>query len=229
MATRFSEETFKYFERAKRNRFKKHWFEKNKNLYLDAVREPFSYLVDQIREELYDELPRIDIDPKKITRPLRPSNRAEENGFIKHHSHITLWEKKTSLFEWNPAIHIQIGGEKDDNLYGIGLYMVSSRQMSRLRHELYEDFDEIDAILSETKLKRAFGGLAGERYKRFPKGYDAEDEKCKYHWHKRFFLDRSLTREEVKKPGFAKKVVKDLKTAMPFFQWVRNAVGVYKK
>jgi uncharacterized protein (TIGR02453 family) len=229
MASHFSEKTFQYFERAHRNRFKKDWFEKNRILYEEHVREPFARIVEKISDELSPDLPRIIIDPKKITRPLRPSNRAEENGFIKNHSHCTIWEKKSSLFEWNPAIHIQFGKKEDDNLYGIGLYMVSSRQMSLMRARLSENYEEFDAIIEDPLFKRSWGGLAGDTYKRFPRGYDAEDERCKYLWHKQFYVGRELSRKQVQSKGLASKIIKDLKVAMPFFKWIRKTVGTYRK
>ncbi|MEO0337555.1 MAG: DUF2461 family protein, partial [Pseudomonadota bacterium] len=171
-APKFSVNTYRYFDGADKNAPKKSWFESNRGLYEDAVKEPFSYLLEQIQEQHGRSLPKIKIEASKVTRPLRPSNRAAELGFVKNFSFATLCEKNKSRFEWNPAIHIQFGAEKQDNLIGIGIYMVSSRQMSRLRSALVDDFDSIDSILNEKNLQKRWGGLAGEKYKRFPKAFD---------------------------------------------------------
>lgn len=227
MANTFSTKTFKYFELAQKNRHNKVWFEKNKDIYLQYVREPFENIIVEINKQLTDDLPRIKINPQGVCRPVRPANRAKEEGFVKNFSHITLWEKKTSLFEWNPGIHIQFGVNPDDNFIGLGLYMISSRQMSLLRNGLVENFDEIDQILSDKKTKKVWGEILGERFKRFPKGFNPEDPATKYLWHKQFYLGQQLSRTEVKDKNLAKKITKDLKLAMPFFSWVRKCVGTY--
>ncbi len=229
MADKFSKKTFEYFDLANKHKNNKAWFEKNQSLYLEHVRQPFSILVQEIGRNFQKDLPRIHIEPKSICRPLRPQRKVEEDGVVKNFSHITLWEKKTSLFEWNPGIHIQFGANKDDNLIGIGLYMVSSRQLSLLRNRLVEDFDEIDALLRDNKLKKSWGTIQGEKYKRFPKGYNAEDSNTAYLWHKQFYLGQNFSRTEVLSKNFNKEIIRDLKIAIPFFKWVRQSVGTYHK
>lgn len=229
MPSHFTKQTFAYFDGAKKNKNNEKWFLKNRNLYLEHVREPFGHLISVLHTEFSRDLPRIRIEPKQITRPLRTKNRAQEGGLIKTHTHLSLWEKKTSLFEWNPGLHLQFGAEKDDNFFGLGLYMVSSRQLSRLRRALVDDFDQIDALLQDRKLKKAWGGLLGEKYKRFPKGFDPADRSEKYLWYKQFYLGQNLTRKEVLEKSLVKKITKDLRLAMPFFKWVRETVGTYSR
>jgi uncharacterized protein (TIGR02453 family) len=226
----FTDKTFKYFDQAKKNKTKLVWFESNKDIYQTAVREPFARAIEQISKALASDLPRFEMSPKSITRPVRPKNRVTpENSPIKTCIYATLGERRSSLFEWNPSIHFQIGNLADDNLVGVGLYMISSRQTSLLRNALFDDFEEIDSILSNKKFIKTWGGIQGDKYVRFPKGYNSEDPRCKYHWHKQFYISKNWSRAEVKSKDFTKKLVKDLEVAAPFLQWVRNVVGVYKK
>jgi uncharacterized protein (TIGR02453 family) len=229
MAEYFSKKTFDYFDGARKNSNKKKWFEANEDLYLEHVREPLSSMVSLLHKELALDLRGIEINPKKISRPLRVGQRAIEQGLIKTHAHITLWEKKSSLFEWNPGLHIQVGHKSDDNFIGLGLYMVSSRQLSLLRDRCVHDYEQIDSLLTNKKLVKAWGQLMGERYKRFPKGFDANQENTKYLWHKKFFLGKELSRKDVCSKDFIKKSVAEFKLAMPFFKWVRQAVGTYSR
>lgn len=230
MKVRFTQKTFQYFDGAQKNKMNRAWFEKNQSLYEDHVKAPMSGFLLQLKKELGPELPRIVVDPSCLTRPLRPKNRAAAAGnLVKNFSHFTLWEKKSSLFEWNPGIHFQVGAKPEDNFLGLGLYMVSSRQLSLLRNALVEDFETIDEILSDKKLKKAWGEPAGEKYKRFPKGFNPEDERTKYLWHKQFYLGKEFSRKDVISEKFLSQAVKDLKLAMPFFSWVRQAVGTYSK
>jgi len=221
----FNRKTFQYFDLAQKNRKKKEWFVKNKTNYEENVKAPFSVLIDRLRHEI--DLPGINIAPKGITRPTRPSNRAPTEGWVKSHTHITLWEKRSSLFEWNPGIHIQFGEKEDDNFYGLGLYMVSSRQQKKLRQALVEDTDTIRKVLKNKKLRSAFPEFLGDRYKRFPKGYAEDHPAAELLWHKQFYIGRNLSRKEVCDPKLFSQMVKDIRAALPFFAWVRNAVGVY--
>ncbi|MCK6598672.1 MAG: DUF2461 domain-containing protein [Bdellovibrionaceae bacterium] len=226
----FSSKSFKYFEDADKNKNNEIWFKKNKENYELYVKEPMEYLLAEMNKAFAKDLPRIEISPKKVTKPLRPKNRvATEGGLIKNFSHFTLWEKRTSLFEWNPGIHFQIGKQKKDNLVGIGLYMISSRQLSLLRVATVDDFETINAILKDKKLKKSWEELKGEKYKRFPKGFSMDDQRTIYLWHKQFYLGKNYTRQQVVHKDFTKNLIKDLKLAMPFFQWIRSKVGTYKK
>lgn len=226
---KFTKNTYKYFDSAKKNKNNRDWFDKHKSLYENDVKAPLQALLLEINKKYQKQLPRIEISPDKITRPLRPKNRADDGGLIKTHTHISLAEKRTSLFEWNPGIYFQLGAGADENFFGLGLYMTSSRQVSLLRNALVEDFDRINQILTDKKLKRAWGGLKGDTYKRFPKGFNPESESAKYLKHKQFYLGRSYSRKEVLNPKFGPQLVKDLGTAIEFFTWVRGAVGTYRK
>ncbi len=230
MASQFSNKTFQYFDLAKKNQMNEKWFVKNKPLYEEHVKEPFSILLQQLDLRFGDKLPKIEINPKKVSRPLRPANKQEPGkGIIKTESHVTLWEKKISLFEWNPGIHIQFGAEKDENLLGVGLYMISSRQLKLMRRAIDENFSEFDKIMKDKKLRKIWGGLAGEKYVRFPKEYDENSRSAEYLWHKQFYLDRPLTRKEVTSKDFFKRAGEELEVSLPFFNWVRQTVGTYKK
>jgi uncharacterized protein (DUF2461 family) len=121
MSTRFSAKTFSYFDLAKKNEKNPKWPEKNRVLYEEEVRAPFSVLIHQLDLELSDRLPRIKFDPKKITRPPRLANKLRPGeGVIKthNHTHATLSKKNTSGFEWNPGYHIQFG-EKEDEILSV--------------------------------------------------------------------------------------------------------------
>ena len=44
-------------------------------------------------------------------------------------------------------------------------------------------------------------GLSGERYQRFPRGFDEGGPGSEYLWHKQYFLSRQLSRKEACDPG----------------------------
>lgn len=229
MPSLFTRKTFQYFHQAKKNKFKKGWFEKNRAFYEESVREPYALLIRELASRLSAELPGITLSPRKISRPIRPAHKAKEHGYVKAGAMFFLSEKTTSQFEWNPGIYLHLGDEKDDNVIGMGLYGPSSRQIKRLRRAFADDYKSMDKILAKKKLKKFWGGPADEKYKRFPKDYFVGDPAAKYLWYKQFYLRRQFTRKEVMSPDFPELVLQAFEAGLPFFQWVREAVGVYSR
>ena len=229
MKSLFTRKTFQYFDLAKKNKKKKEWFTKNKELYDENVKFPYEILIKEMAQRLSRKLPDIMITPRKISRPLRPKNKAEEMGYVKAGSMFYFSEKQTSIFEWNPGIYMHLGDEKEDNIIGMGLYGPSSRQIKRLRAALAKDYKTVDKILSDRKLKKYWGTLAPEKYKRFPKDYSVDDPAAKYLWYKQFFLRQQFTRKEVTSKEFAELVLKSYEAGLPLLTWIRSSIGVYNK
>ncbi len=224
----FNAKTFNYFKNAKANRNKRTWFEKNRELYEAEVKGPMVQILEKIRRELQEDLPRIRIDSKVLTRPLNSKNKSDQ-GLVKTTSHFTLWEKRTSLFEWNPTIYFQIGNDPEDNVLGVGLYMVSSRQMSLMRTKIAEEYLELNEILTERKFKQIWRGFEGEKFVRYPKGFPIDQPYSKLLMNKQFFIARHFTKQELKSPKLAQQIGNELRVAMPFFKFVRATVGVYSR
>ncbi len=228
MSKNFSPATFKYFATAKKNTKNKDWFLKNKETYQNHVHSPFEQLILEIQKKLQKELPDLRIDSKLITRPTRPANKAQE-GFVKNFSYATIAEKRTSLFEWNPGIHIQFGTGPEDNFIGCGLYMVSGRQISLLRNAIAKDFETISGILDNMKFKKTWGNIQGEMYVRPPKGFPSDAEYSQLLMHKQFYVYREYKKSEITSSKFSSIVIQDLKSVLPFIKWIRSAVGTYSR
>jgi len=223
----FSKKTYAYFEAARKNRKNREWFQKHKAEYEEFVHEPFLHLTERLKSEFSEDLQKIDFGPRKISRPVR-RNPDEDGGLLRSNAFTYFCEKNSSQFEWNPGTYISIGSKMDENVLGMGMYMVSSRQMSLLRQALVSDFENIDQILSSKKLKSRWGSLSGELYTRFPRGYDENGEAAKYLRHKQFFLGQDLTQKRVLNKNFADEIVKDIEGALPFLKWIRKSVGTYQ-
>ena len=153
----FSKNTFKYLDLAQKNRRNKAWFDKNKDLYENSVKLPIVALLKEIEKKYKTRLPQIDIGADKITRPLRAKNKAAEQGFIKAQSYFTLAEKKTSLFEWNPGIYFQVGADKDDNFFGLGLYIFAGEDLPEVDvFDLLTHMEALETAKDGDALKAAY-------------------------------------------------------------------------
>lgn len=229
MADKFTASTFRYFDGARRNRKNRDWFTKNLSLYNEHVAEPFAALIGRIDSEFGGELPRIAIANKKVSQPLYRANRIPEDGtVVKPQASVYFSENKTSMFEWNPGIYISIGASDEDNVMGLGLYMISSRQLSLLRDRIVTEHEAFDDVLQSRKLKKMWGELAGETYTRFPKGFSQDQVYSPYLWHKQFYLHRHLNRKMIQSNRFTHDSLEALRAAMPFFKLVRETVGTFQ-
>lgn len=226
----FNAKTYTYLSQARKNEMDPRWFEKNRDAYLEHVKKPMSSLIVKVWEKFDDDLPGIRIDPSRVSKPIRLlKNNPEEKPLVKSESSFYFAISPTSRFEWNPGIYFKIGPGKNDNKLGLGLYHISSRQTRKMRHAVSENFEEFDAIMRDAKLRRRFGGLTGDRYNRIPRGLMESDPALKYLMHKDFHLVRNYSREEILSKTFPAMFVKDIAVALPFFKWVRNAVGIYQR
>lgn len=226
----FTRKAFQYFDAAKKNNKKKEWLNKERRaIFEKEVRAPLMELLEEMNNRFGHKIPKIDITPRKVSRPLRSAQRAEKNGWIRASGNFFLAEKSDSFFEWNPGIFFQVGDEKQDNVIGIGLYGPSSRQLKSVREALEKDYKTLDKILKSPKIKKYWGGLSDQKYKRFPKDHSPDHPAAKYLVYKQFFLSRHFTRKEVCSKEFASEVLKSYEAALPFFAWIREAAGHYDR
>lgn len=229
MSEKFTRKTFQYFDKAEENSDSKKWFEVNKKNYEANVKEPFMALMTAIEEKHGDRMPGIAIGRRKPTTPLRRGSGVLEDAVVKNFSFFTFWEKNTSRFEWNPAIHIQFGAKPDDNYMGCGIYMVSSRQLHLMRHALVNDYETLHKIMSKKRFKETWGEFEGELYKKFPKGFDEDSAGAKYLWHKNFVVIKKWNRSTVVRKDFFDTVLRDIEIVLPFFNWMRETVRTFER
>ena len=225
----FSKETFAYFELALQNEDSRTWFESHKQEYEESVVVPFTHLILQMRERFSGPLPGFEFSPKKIVKPVRRQIEGLEEPIVRSKTTAFFSEPATSMFESNPGIYISLGATADDNVYGVGLYDVSSRQMKRLRPAFLSDPAAADACIKSDQVKERWGGLSGNRYQRFPKEYEETAPGADYLWHKQLLLSKTFTRGSITKTAFIATAIDDFEAAIPFLQWLRTAVGVYRK
>ncbi|MES2527243.1 MAG: DUF2461 family protein [Bdellovibrionota bacterium] len=226
MSENFNRKTFEYFESAGKNRKNLKWFEKNKELYEENVKAPFTYLIKKMDLALGSQFPGIPVLPRKMSQPFYREEFIPEDGtVVKNKCSAFLSEKSGSKFEWNPGLYLTLSSE--ENIMGHGLYRPSSRQMKLLRAHIMKDPAQISRLMKFGKFREAWGELQGEKFIRFPKDFNADEKGAEFLWHKQFYFQKSLTRKAVLDRNFSEHVIQDFKLAAPYISWMRETVGVY--
>ena len=225
----FGPKTFAYFRGASKHASHRAWFEEHRSLYSEGVEMPFSHLVNELREALSPALPGIVFSPCKITKPLLRRMKDADGPALRQTATAYFSEPPTSMFEMNPGVYLSFGAKPEDNVVGCGLYMPSARQIRELRIRFATQTHELRSILQRKSLQAHWGGLSGDRYKRYPKDCDEDGPGSEFFWHKQFYLGKQFSREEICKSSFIHDTVQSLVVGLPFLTWTRNAVGLYRK
>lgn len=201
------------------------WFEKNRALYDENVRAPFTELLKSLKTSIGPLFPEVGFNSQKICLPVYRENIPEDGTLIKPFTWAFLSEKRTSIYEWNPGINLFFGGELS---LGLGLFHPSSRQIKLLREGITGGTEHLQKLLRNKKLAASWGELSGEKFTRFPAGFDPETKGADYLWYKQFILNRNLTKKEFFSPDLAEIITLDLVAGAPFLHWLQETVGVYE-
>lgn len=203
----FTHETFKYFDEAQENKFSNDWFENNKDTYQEFVKNPFTSLINTLSIFFEGEL---EINPKKISRPVRPKFRHLDKGISKDFSSIIISKEKKSRFDLPPCVHIQFGALEKDNFIKVGMYITNSQQTKKFREHI--DFELYQIIENASSF---CGNLHGEKYKRTPQILIPALEHL--YWYKSFYFCKYFSREEIISKDFEKSIIEFTKHSLPFY------------
>ncbi len=144
----------------------KAYFDANRKMYHEAVRDPFTELVGDMIERLKEDDPLLDIQPKdaifRINRDIR-------------------FSKDKTLYKTHMAAAISRGGRKDHQYPGFyfhlgadrvhaggGVYMPDKDAVHKVRTHIAMDPEGFARAIDEPVFKRTFGEVQGDRLKRVP-------------------------------------------------------------
>lgn len=214
--------TIKFLRDLKKNN-NKPWFEKNKDVYLNA-REDIGNLAEQVIEKLG----RTDTD----IAPLQA-----KDCLYRIYRDVRFSKDKTP-YKNNIGAFMNKGGKKAPtagyyfqcapgrNIAGGGLWMPPAPDLNKVRQEIDYNFDEWRKIVEGKSFKKLFPqGLEQEDLlSRPPKGYDADHPAIEYLKLKSFVVIRHFTDEEMQSKTLAKEIVKTFETMHPFIQFLNRSL-----
>jgi len=206
--------TVKFLKDLKKNN-NKPWFEKNKQVYLDA-KEDIELFVEQVIEGFG----KIDAD----INPLHP-----KDCTYRIYRDVRFSSDKTP-YKINMGAYLNKGGKKSPtagyymhvepgrSMAGGGLWMPMAPELSKVRQEIDYNYAEWSKIIGDRNFKKVFpDGLdQEEKLSRPPKGYDDENPAIEFLKLKSFIVTRTFTDAEVQAKSFLKEIIKTF-TAMDVF------------
>jgi uncharacterized protein (TIGR02453 family) len=200
------------------------WFEKNKEVYLEAKSSFEDFL-----EDLHKELVKLDaglagLNPRKqgfriyrdvrFSKDKRPYKTNMGGGF----SPNGKMEQEPGFY-----IHFEPG---DKNMIAGGMYMPSPENLAKIRQEIDYNPKGILKILNDKEFKKNFKGLSDwDRVKTAPKGYSKDHPQIELLKNKSFTVSKVFTDTEVRDPKFVKKVAGVAKNIKKLNDYLRSAIA----
>lgn len=174
----------RFFKELERNN-NKEWFDKNRNIYEDSVKQPFKKFVEDLLLKIRDVDPEINMQAKdtifRINRDIRfskdktPYNTKMKAGFSKG-------GRKSPY----AGFYFGIGAKS----FGVGggVFMLEKDEIQKIRNEISSNPDEFLGIVNNKRFVSLFGRLKGEAVKRIPLEFQDTFQKTPYIANKQFYF-----------------------------------------
>jgi uncharacterized protein (TIGR02453 family) len=214
--------TVKFLKDLKKNN-NKPWFEKNKQVYLDAKED-----VELFVEQVIEGFGKIDADIK----PLHP-----KDCTYRIYRDVRFSSDKTP-YKTNMGAYLNKGGKKSPtagyymhvesgrSMAGGGLWMPMAPELSKVRQEIDYNYAEWSKIIGDRNFKKVFpdGLEQEEKLSRPPKGYDDENPAIEFLKLKSFIVTRTFTDAEVQAKSFLKEIIKTFQAMDVFVHFLNRAL-----
>jgi uncharacterized protein (TIGR02453 family) len=194
------------------------WFQPHKQIYDEKVKAPMSELVLALGEALKESAPGFSTDPEKaIYRIHRDVRFSPDKSPYK--THIAAVFSPRGLDKHAGAgMYFQISS--DEILVGGGVYAPGSQELLAIRKHLVRSADDFRRILRDGQFRKVFGEMTGEKLKRVPKGFLADDPAAGLLVYKQFLVMRLLPPDLAVTPQIYPELLKHFKAMTPFLQFL---------
>ena len=109
-------------------------------------------------------------------------------------------------------LHLQPGG----SFLAGGIYMPPGDLLRRLRQEIDYNSAAFAKILAESSFQEYFGGLAGDKLKRAPQGYDPSADHIEWLKYKSYIVSHDLGDSMARSSAFEAHAVRVFEAMLPF-------------
>jgi uncharacterized protein (TIGR02453 family) len=221
----FTEELFRFLEELRQHN-ERDWFQRNKDRYETAVRDPFVSFIGDLGTPLKKINPHMIADPRpvggsmmRIYRDIRFSrDKSPYKTFVAAH----FWHSKGKEGA-APAYYLRLA--PGQSMIGAGIWRPEPAALKKIRDAIAADGKRWRRAISGADF-RSTCGMAGESLKRPPAGYDPNNPLIDDIKRKDFATSSPLDDRQVCGPDFMKVVTGAFRTAAPFVQFLSDAVGL---
>lgn len=221
----FGSDTINFLKQLAENN-NRDWFAENKLRYERCVVDPAFQFISSMGDELESISIHFEAIPKK------------QGGSLMRVYRDTRFGKDKTPYKTNIGIQFRHEAGKDvhapgyymhiepDNVFvGVGMWRPESEPLRAIRERIVERPDEWKAIVWNRKFQSAFE-LQGNSLKNPPRGFEADAPHMADLKRKDHMAVMQVSLNDISDAGFAKKLVRELKKATPYMEFLCKAVGV---
>jgi uncharacterized protein (TIGR02453 family) len=218
----FTKSFFKFFDELENNN-NKVWFDANRHLYEEHVKQPFKELVTSVTEKLAKDLPEINRNiPKAIFRINKDIRFSKDKSPYKNNVAAVFSKIGTQDMEY-PGFYIHIGSK--EIFVGGGMYMLDKAQLAKIRQEIYYNPDAFKKVINEKGFKSVYGELKGDKNKVLEPDYKEFAKEQPLIANKSFYYMVELKKADAMVDGFDEILYKQyFKPAYKFNAFLINAL-----
>ena len=200
------------------------WFDQNRKMYEQEVREPFKVFVGDLVKAIREEMdPGFELLPKdaifRINRDIRFS--ADKTPYKEHvGAIITPGGRKAKEM---PGHYVHLSG--GTLMIGGGAYFMEKESLYNLRKYLITNGKEFDALLAEKDFKKKYGEIQGKKNKRLPKELMVHVESNPLILNKQFYYMAEMSPKKIVSKKLLPLVMDYFKAARPVNDFLKKAMS----
>lgn len=193
----------------------KEWFDENRKRY-EAVKKTLRNNFETVHELLktHD-----DIELMHVFRINRDIRFSKDKSPYKNHVGVHFVRRKP-LLRGGYYLHIEPG----KSFLAGGFWAPDKDDTLRIRQEFELDDAPIREILSNKKLKQAFGTIQGDALKTAPKNFDKAHPAMDLIKMKNWYFEHPFSDEQVLSQNFAKLVQQNFQLLRPYFDYMSEVL-----
>jgi uncharacterized protein (TIGR02453 family) len=201
------------------------WFNANKERYRDEVVAPMTRLIAAMAPRLERISKHFVADPRphggSMFRIYRDVRFSKNKRPYKDHA-ACQFRHNAGRDAHAPGFYIHLA--PDEVIFGGGMWRPPSPQLNAVRVAIAKDAAGWRRVIGNKKLKDTFGGIAGERLVRPPKGFDGAHPLIEEIKRKSFFAMRHEKSKIAGSANFLDEVEASFKAAAPLMRFLCRAV-----
>ena len=207
----------------------KQWFEAQRTVYEEHVRQPMRELIEELDARLAHFAPEIGGDPKRsMFRINRDTRFSKDKSPYKTNAGCWFNHRAASRRVGSEAaegsagfyFHLQPG----KSFVGAGVWMPPRPLLEKLRDSIADDHRPF--VRAVKSLPKRFGGLDDAHVlTRMPRGYAPEHPAAEWLRYQSFVSGRQLTDAQVTSAKLPGLLAREFEETLPLVRWINGALG----
>jgi len=221
MKSYFTEEFIRFFkDLAKHNN--REWFEKNKERYIEHVKNPFQAFIEELIVRVHYEDERVNIEAKDaIFRIYRDIRFSKDKTPYKTHASALISPNGRKDLEL-PGFYFEFS-HQGAGIYG-GAYMIDSKRLKKLRRFISANRAEFSSLVKEKNFVKHYGELKGEKSVRLDKEFHEALAKEPLIANKQFYYGVELKPETLLDPKLPEIIIKHIRAGMKLSNFLEEGL-----